>query len=42
MGLVDKGEFDKRTNAYKLTDRSVQLLQDRVEWEEQYLDEVTA
>lgn len=38
MGLVEKGQFDDRTNAYSLTEEAHQLLADRYEWENQYVD----
>ena len=37
-GLVEKGEYDKRTNTYTLTDRGDREFEDRNEWEAQYLD----
>lgn len=37
-GLVEKGEHDKRTNAYILTDRGQRELKARRDWEDQYLD----
>jgi DNA-binding PadR family transcriptional regulator len=41
-GLIKKGKKDRRTNVYKLTDRGVRELQDRREWEDQYLQEKQA
>jgi DNA-binding PadR family transcriptional regulator len=38
-GLVDKGELDRRTNYYALTQRGEREIEARREWEEQYLDE---
>jgi DNA-binding PadR family transcriptional regulator len=38
-GLVKKGKKDRRTNVYRLTDRGIRELQDRKEWENQYLEE---
>ena len=35
-GLVEKGEVDKRTNYYELTDRGKQVIVNRHEWEQQY------
>jgi DNA-binding PadR family transcriptional regulator len=32
MGLVEKGELDKRTNEYKLTDAGFAALRDQLEW----------
>lgn len=41
-GLVKKGKKDRRTNVYKLTDRGVRELQDRRDWEDQYLQDKQA
>ncbi|PSQ27935.1 PadR family transcriptional regulator [Halobacteriales archaeon QS_9_68_17] len=38
-GLVDKGELDRRTNYYALTQRGEREIEARREWEEQYVDE---
>ncbi|MFB6157338.1 MAG: PadR family transcriptional regulator [Haloferacaceae archaeon] len=38
-GLVEKGEVDRRTNYYALTRRGERELNDRREWEDEYLDE---
>lgn len=38
-GLVDKGELDRRTNYYALTQRGEREIEARREWEEQYIDE---
>lgn len=38
-GLVEKGEVDKRTNYYNLTDRGRRELQARWEWENDQLSE---
>jgi len=38
-GLVDKGELDRRTNYYALTQRGEREIEARREWEEQYLGE---
>jgi DNA-binding PadR family transcriptional regulator len=38
-GLVDKGELDRRTNYYALTQRGEREIEARRDWEEQYLDE---
>lgn len=35
-GLVKKGQHDKRTNAYELTERGRREIQARREWEDQY------
>ena len=32
-GFVEKGEIDRRTNVYELTDEALQLLADRQSWE---------
>ena len=32
-GLVEKGEVDRRTNSYELTERGKQVLESRREWE---------
>ena len=37
-GLLEKGELDKRTNSYDLTDRAYQMLATRREWEDEYVD----
>jgi DNA-binding PadR family transcriptional regulator len=37
-GLLEKGELDKRTNYYTLTQRGRRELAARREWEEAYLD----
>lgn len=37
-GLVQKGQQDKRTNTYSLTDRGRRELEARHEWETQWLD----
>ncbi len=36
-GLVEKGELDRRTNYYALTQRGQRELKARREWEHQYL-----
>lgn len=36
--LVEKGELDRRTNYYAITDEGEELIEDRREWEEQYVD----
>lgn len=38
-GLVSKGQKDRRTNFYKITDRGEHELAVRREWEEQYIGE---
>lgn len=37
-GLAEKGQKDRRTNYYVLTDRGQREIAARVEWEEQYID----
>lgn len=37
-GLVSKGKLDDRTNEYSLTRRGERELEERREWEENYLD----
>ncbi|GAA0682725.1 PadR family transcriptional regulator [Natronoarchaeum mannanilyticum] len=37
--LVEKGEHDRRTNYYELTQRGQRELEARREWEQQYLNE---
>ena len=41
-GLVKKGERDKRTNVYSLTERGRREIDARREWEDQYLTETTS
>jgi PadR family transcriptional regulator PadR len=36
-GLVEKGELDRRTNYYTVTRRGRRELEDRRNWEDQYL-----
>lgn len=36
--LVEKGELDRRTNYYDITDEGLEMLDERREWEEQYVD----
>jgi len=38
-GLIEKGELDRRTNYYVLTQRGQRELDARREWEQQYLEE---
>lgn len=38
-GLVNKSEKDRRTNEYRLTNRGQREIEDRREWEQQYLSE---
>ncbi|KYH24676.1 transcriptional regulator PadR-like family protein [Halalkalicoccus paucihalophilus] len=39
-GLVAKGEIDKRTNSYSLTDRGRRVLEARQNWEAQYISDI--
>ena len=36
-GYVEKGELDRRTNSYRITESGKELLRERRDWEEQYL-----
>ncbi|PGF14525.1 PadR family transcriptional regulator [Natrinema sp. CBA1119] len=36
--LVEKGQLDRRTNYYDITDVGLEQLQERREWESQYVD----
>lgn len=36
--LVEKGQLDRRTNYYAISDDGKQRIHDRREWEEQYVD----
>lgn len=36
--LVEKGQLDRRTNYYAITDGGEQAIEDRREWESQYID----
>ncbi len=38
-GLIKKGEIDKRTNSYTVTQRGRREIDSRTDWEAQYLDE---
>jgi len=37
-GLIEKGEIDKRTNSYTLTQQGHNVLAQRHEWENQYVE----
>lgn len=37
-GLIEKGEIDKRTNSYTLTQEGRDVLARRYEWENQYVE----
>ena len=39
-GLVEKGQLDRRTNYYVVTRRGNREIEDRREWEDQYVDEL--
>ncbi len=36
--LVEKGELDRRTNYYEITDNGEEVIEDRCEWEQQYVE----
>lgn len=36
--LVEKGQLDRRTNYYAITDDGEQAIRDRREWEDQYVE----
>jgi PadR family transcriptional regulator PadR len=36
-GLIEKGQIDKRTNSYEVTQRGQREIDARREWEEQYV-----
>ncbi|WP_226008226.1 PadR family transcriptional regulator [Natrinema salinisoli] len=37
-GLVEKGELDRRTNYYAITEDGEHAIEDRQEWKSQYID----
>lgn len=37
-GYVDKGEIDRRTNFYQVTEKGFEALQARRNWEDRYVD----
>lgn len=37
--LVEKGELDRRTNYYEISDRGRQTIEQRREWEQQYIND---
>jgi PadR family transcriptional regulator, regulatory protein PadR len=39
-GLIDKGQLDRRTNVYSLTQRGQRELDARHDWEDQYVAEL--
>ncbi|MXV63407.1 PadR family transcriptional regulator [Natronorubrum sp. JWXQ-INN-674] len=36
--LVEKGQLDRRTNYYAISDRGLEQIEQRREWEQQYID----
>ena len=38
-GFVQKGQHDRRTNFYELTDEGMTVIEERRQWENQYLGE---
>ncbi len=36
--LVKKEKFDRRTNFYDITEDAKELIEERKEWEQQYID----
>jgi DNA-binding PadR family transcriptional regulator len=36
--LVSKGQLDRRTNYYEITDEGLELLHERREWEDRMVD----
>ncbi|ESP86812.1 PadR family transcriptional regulator [Candidatus Halobonum tyrrellensis] len=38
-GLVEKGQKDRRTNVYSITQRGTREIEARREWEDQYWDD---
>lgn len=41
-GYIDKETFDKRSNLYILTDKGQEVIDDRLDWEIEMLDEANA
>lgn len=37
--LVEKGQLDRRTNYYEISDRGQQTIEERREWEQQYIED---
>ncbi|MFA9414861.1 PadR family transcriptional regulator [Natrinema sp. HArc-T2] len=37
--LVEKGQLDRRTNYYEISDHGRQAIEERREWEQQYLND---
>lgn len=40
-GLVNKGQKDRRTNVYNITDRGERELESRRKWEDQYVGDIS-
>lgn len=38
VGYVEKGQIDDRTNSYSITDEGLEMIEERLEWEDQYVD----
>ncbi|WP_458208895.1 helix-turn-helix transcriptional regulator [Haladaptatus sp. NG-SE-30] len=38
-GLIEKGEKDRRTNVYNVSRRGQREIEDRRDWEQEYLDQ---
>lgn len=36
--FIEKGQIDRRTNYYTITDQGIEKLRERREWENQYVD----
>lgn len=36
--LVEKGQLDRRTNYYAITEEGEEMIEERRDWEEQYID----
>ncbi|MDS0474053.1 PadR family transcriptional regulator [Natrinema sp. 1APR25-10V2] len=36
--LVEKGQLDRRTNYYDITEQGEEVIEERRKWEEQYMD----
>ncbi|ELY46896.1 MULTISPECIES: PadR family transcriptional regulator [Natronorubrum] len=36
--LVEKGQLDRRTNYYAISDSGLEQIEDRREWEQQYIE----
>jgi len=39
-GLIEKGEADRRTNIYSVTRRGRREIEDRRQWEDQYVEDI--